>query len=632
MTLSSNSGPSGNSVGREPRGLVRSSALTVAIVTAGIYLLFSCYLAVWAFKNFPLSNTLGAVLLLSVPVLLALLKGVKNGRRFLGKISLRGFMTSVGVAGALILIQSSSIRAGHSYFANFPNDRIEAGQGFNIDSAFHVSIIQSILARGFPSTSQHLEPFLYYHTLSHYGDALVLFATGLDPWESYALLFYAKGTGIVLATLYFSYRVTRDGRENLFWVVTPLVTLTFSNSWGVVISHANWLPMYLLLIASPWMYSVLRKPRIGISDAVFLTAIVVATGLGKISVGFSVAIFVGLVLFLKEPRSSLVVLMGAGWAGFFFIWAGGFGGPSLINNWADAYREVGEEAFSLLGLAGVFVIAYMIGRSRNHIITALAIALSIFINAIVGLFFLRSPLDTAAFFLGLFAVVFLISTQNFLSLGVWARASPREGELARMPATLVALALLLALMPTIAKAPLSPFNPPMKVVDSVFLTNTVSYQWFNNSRAPSQRMSIIRAAVGNELPSGQGVQEPYFSVFARSLAEFMADNSVVSSDALLFLSSEQFEELAASSSLPDSDDVGLLLVALTGVSLVHGMPLFEENWKSSFFGNSAYGDGSSRLPEASVSSTNLCQWNRPVVRVVDFEGPSFSLLCATSKN
>ena len=632
MTLLSDSDFSAKPTRAEDGGSFRSPALTVAIVTAATYLFFSCYLAVLAFKNFSVLSVLSTVLVLAVPVVIALLKDTRNGKRFLGKIGLKGFVTSFGVAGTLILIQSSSIRSGHSFFTNFPNGRIEAGQGFNIDSAFHVSIIQSILARGYPSTSQHLEPFLYYHTLSHYGDALVLFATGLDAWESYALLFFAKSAAIVLATLYFSYRVTRDGRENLFWVVAPLVALTFSNSWGIVISHANWLPMYLLLIASPWMHSVLRKPRIGIWDVIFLTAIVVTTGLGKISVGFSVAIFVGLVLFLREPRRPLIMVMGAGWAGFFFIWAGGFGGPSLISNWADAFREIGEEAFSLVGIALVFLFAYMIGRARNHLIFSLAIVASMAINAIVGLVFLRSPLDTAAFFLGLFAVVFLISTQNLLSLGIWEKRSPREGDMAKMPAALVALALTLASMPTLAKAPLSPFNPPMAVVDSFFLTNTVSYQWFNYSRTPPHQMSILRAATGSELPLDPVIQEPYFSVFERSLAEFLAEDSIASSDALLFLPSEQFEELSARSYLPNSEDLGLLLVAVTGVSLVHGMPDLDQDWKGSFFGNSLYGDDSPRLPEASVTEAVLCQWNRPVIRVEDFEGPSFTLVCAADKS
>lgn len=604
-----------------------TSALTVAVASGLVYIFFACVLAVLAFKNFPLFNVLSAVLLLSFPAVIAFITDIRSSKVFLGKIGPRGIATSFLVATVSILIQSSSIRSGHSFFTNFPNDRIESGEGFNLDSAFHVSIIQSILSRGYPSTGQHLEPFLEYHTLSHYGDALVLWATGLDPWESYALLFFSKSAAIVLATIYFSYRVTRNGREKLFLTVAPVVALIFTNSWTIVISHANWLPMYLVVLASPWMYALTKKTRVTIGDSIILTAIVVVASLGKISVGFSVAVFIGLVLFVKEPRRPLVVLMGMAWAGFFFVWSRGFSGASLIRSWADAFRDVPAEAFSIVGICLVFLLAYKLGGAKHHLGLALAIALSASIHVFVGLFFLRSPLDTAAFFVGLFAIVFLISTQSLLGVGVWERHNLQQREMALMPAAVVALALTLASMPTLAKAPLAPFRPPMAVLDSVFLTNTVSYQWFNHSKPPNERMSIMRAFTGSGLPIVSESREPYFSTFRTSLETFLEEDSINPADALLFLSSEQFEELAQKSEIPNSENLGFLLVAVNGISLIYGMPALDGEWKSSFFGNSRYGQEALRIPATSATEATLCQWNRPVVRIENLERPTFKLYC-----
>lgn len=628
MTSTSSGAESGNRGAPSREAKSESSAVTVAIMTVAVFVLLSGFLAVLAYRNFSVVSAISPLLLLTLPVAVGFWNDARRSLRFLRRISLKDAASSFGLASLLLVIQSSSVRSGANFFANFPNQKIEAGEGFNIDSSFHVSLIQSILARGFPSTGQHLEPLLHYHTLSHYGDALILLVTGLDPWESYALLYFAKAAAIVMATIFFSYRVTRGGRERLFWVVAPLTALIFTNSWGVVISHANWLPMFLLPLVAPRIYEVIQKPRLLAADSIILTLIVVVASLGKVSVGFSIAIFVGLVALMKEPGRPLVYAMGAIWVGFFLIWARGFGGPSLISNWADAFREIPAEAFSLAGLGILLLLAYRTGHGRLSAILGAATLGAMGTNALVGYFFLRSPLDTAAFFSGLFAIVFLITAQHLLGADSWGRYATERNQLRRVSFLATALALLVASAPALAKAPLSPFNPPMSIVDSIYLTNTASYQWFNALAAEPDKMSILTAAMGKRPPADSVMHTTYLDVFGSKLATHLTKNSISPASALLFLSDEQFDELSSHLTLANSENTGFLLVAVTGVSLVHGMPPLDSDWKGSFFGNSDYTEIALRLKQEVAHEVDFCRFDRPVVTVLDLDPLRFETLCS----
>lgn len=92
----------------------------------------------------------------------------------------------------MVLLSGTIPKVYNPYIHTYPLLETELGFGWHQDTAYHVSLIQSILHFGYPSIAQHGIPFNAYHVLSHYVDAVIIFISGVDPYDSYGLLFAFK--------------------------------------------------------------------------------------------------------------------------------------------------------------------------------------------------------------------------------------------------------------------------------------------------------------------------------------------------------------------------------------------------------------------------------------------------------
>lgn len=119
-------------------------------------------------------------------------------------ITLINIFVSILVVLFLIDLGSSFIHPCLDYARTYPLLETELGLNYHRDTVFHVSIIQSILNFGYASTAQHGTPVLNYHVLSHYIDALIIFLTKVDPYDSYGMFFTLK-YGYFFHQLYYFY-------------------------------------------------------------------------------------------------------------------------------------------------------------------------------------------------------------------------------------------------------------------------------------------------------------------------------------------------------------------------------------------------------------------------------------------
>ena len=619
--------PAPSSINLSDRDTSRRNLLAEALWATIIYFLLSVTLTVAAFKNFHVLQIISAAVIITVPTIIAFSVSASRSQARVNKATPKMLARSGVVAIALTLIQASSLRAGYEYFPNFPSEKIQAGGQFVLDSAFHVTIIQNIIARGYPSIGQHLDPYLHYHALSHYFDALIVSAVGLDPWESYGLIYSLKGMAIFSGLIFFSYAAVSRGRERLFWLVAPVTALTLSNSWHIITSHGQWVPIYLLVLSAPWVFDVIHKKKQTLTEYALITLIVVAMSLGKISAGFSFALIVGFYLLISQPRNIRVYALGALWAGFFYVWGTGFQGPNTVTGLADGFRNVPPEAFALLGLILVTYAMHSWTKEVSALRLSFSLGLSLLIISLVSIFLVRSPNDGAFFFMGLFSVAFLMSAQSVLRRQKFAEKAPVPRNSDRFLPMLVITLFVLATTPVIAKAPLSPYNRPISVVDSIYLTNTVTYLWHNALRPATEHLSILEALAGADVATMSELETPFVVRFRNTLATYLESEDLAQSDALLFLSLEDFQTVAEWSNISPEvgEDLGFLITAVTGVSLIHGVSSLEKY--DSFYGMSDYRNDALRIESEEFDKNGTCVWNRPVVYIESLSPIAFGVRC-----
>ena len=198
----------------------------------------------------------------------------------------------------------------------------ELGLGWNHDTAFNVALIQSILNFGYPSTAQNGHPILIYHALSHYIDALILRLTGLEPYDSYGLLFHFKVFLLISSTVLFISAVTRGMSATIYLVsIIFFIPLAIGNGLGIG-SHSLWFSSIFMLITAPYIFSNLFKKNSN-SPTFFcvLLIIIIIIALTKISSAIMLASLFTTFIFIKNPKKLVIYIFGSALIIFFYIWS-----------------------------------------------------------------------------------------------------------------------------------------------------------------------------------------------------------------------------------------------------------------------------------------------------------------------
>ena len=448
----------------------------------------------------------------------------------------------------MFLIQFLGMISWAPYFSNFANHRMGLDQpGFHQDSVFHVAIIQGILNTGRPTTGQHLEPWASYHALSHYVDAIALFFLGLDPWESYALLFFAKGVAISLAVIYFSMKVAQGRPEALFWVTLLIVYPAFTATWHIIGSHAQWFPMILLALVSYRVFVIGTKEHQSWKDYLLLTVLVLVFSFGKVSIGFAFALIVGLWLFFRRPVDLRVFIMGMTWvallAGFSIMWSpDASSGTNFLALWSR-FTLAWPYTFASILVCLVIGFVTWITRAKYGWSLTNALVASALVMVGVVVVFTENPSDVFYFFQGFFSVS-LFLTVAFIAQTLLSESKSIDG-IDSSKSYLIKLlafagALLFAVSPVASKGDISPYSSfnPMLIAPTTISNHT--FLWFNESAQAGERLSLWRAIRSKPIRLEDPAEQPWASRFRNSLHDFIDSEGVSKESPILFLTAEQF--------------------------------------------------------------------------------------------
>jgi hypothetical protein len=288
----------------------------------------------------------------------------------------------------IMMIHLPSLRFT-SYFHVFPLLDTELGLGWHQDSAYHVSVIQSILNIGYPSIGQHGAPLLFYPSLSHHIDAFIILLTGVEPYDSYGLLYHFKKFLLVSSVLVFVAYTFR--RSNIYIIfIAFFLVMPILGELHTLGSHSLWVTSLLLILATPKVFEILIKEgNISAKEYFLIFILVLLLSLGKVSSGFMYAVFVGIALLIKEPKNKLVYALGTGWIIFFLLYSkamhnysssGGHGIDFSHLNTLFKSLQLGASIYMLLIVLMLFT---YFNKNRNNFIVMLSSILSLLVMRLV---------------------------------------------------------------------------------------------------------------------------------------------------------------------------------------------------------------------------------------------------------
>ena len=532
-----------------------------------------------------------------------------------------------------IELKNTIIIKWYDYYHVFPLFETEIGLGWNQDTVFHSSIIQSILNFGYPSIGQHGSPFIAYHVLSHYMDALILLVSNVEVYESYGLFVHFKIFLFISTIVVFLAYVFRNTIGYIFLIILLLVVPIMIGTWHGIGSHGLWFTTILLILSSPKVFNIIIKDESNsIKDFIFLFLLIVIISFGKISTGFAYATFLGIYLWLKQPKNKLVYFLGIAWIGFFLIYKN-----LMIRN----VKETSGLDFSWLNVNAIY--GYITDSSHLHYKIQISIFATIFILIVLSFIFrnkrntlfliatLSSYLillfitrintgfsisDISYFYYGLSSVLILFSLQ-LVSLNI-ENYKEHFFKLTAIDNRLIAISILLSALcltmfysqPKIKAFEIKPrtqIDAKFKKVNKL-LEKSDQFSYKNRLKEPLKRH--LPKEVNRSLSS-----------FRKELNIFMADNGISKQQAVLYISKEIFTKDITKFKGP-SWARGMLIYAITGVPLVNGISKLRKD-----YGYIEYAQDSLWIHKRQFQPDKACALvsSKYIIITNDFFEPSFDL-------
>jgi hypothetical protein len=548
--------------------------------------------------------------------------------------------SSIIVFIILILWLHAPDKWTYSYFRIFPLLDVELGLGWNPDSAFHVSLINSINLFGYPSTGQHGTPLLAYHVLSHYVDALIIKISNIDAWDSYGMFFYFKRVMVLGSIILFIASVCRKREPYVFFLSIVFLTPIILSTWHLVGSHSLWLTSNLVILSSPYVFKILNQEgRLSSNDYMLLMLLIILISFGKISSGFCYSMIIGFSLLLKDRKDYRVYFFGLILLLFFIIYASQFRADIVSTyNIIDLTKILNfiflksPTSYDLLfsNYVLIFILGLLAFFFRLQTLKNLFYVVCFSIVLIVVYFNVASNLtidDKAYFSYGFFSVLIILIYQELVMVF-------QNGRMAKFPlikfvnflpifylktVLLSCILFLLAKLPTAAP---NVFN--IGSFKSWNLTHNLNYQPFEslNLKYANYEISVLEQIGRYPLRDLAGYPNSYYQ-FRDSLLKFMSVVGTTPKTSLLFMPKDIFFQGTQS-----NDGLywarGLFLYAFTGVPLIHGISYPEQKGYGNV--NPFYNNQSVIKTESEFKEVAACSLNKDIVIVESFETRKFSFI------
>jgi hypothetical protein len=503
---------------------------------------------------------------------------------------------------------------GFAEYPFFPLDTIDASELVGKDTIFHVTLMNSIINFGYPSTGLNDAPLFVYHTLSHYLESGISIVSGISPIDTLGLFYGLKIVVLLAGMLFFLYRATKNHSFVYFLLSIALVIPVLTSRWVITWSLSLWLPSFMLLATAFFIYRAINSPKL-LSHRTFIAIGIlgVLLSLGKLSSGFFFMLVVGLHLLFNFAKDRRVYVLGVLWFVFLVVYglavaddrSGSIlGSLGLVERIASTARMVlllgalPRAVFDIYILLAFLAVAFFIFRRKST--RNLLISLSVGFAATCAMQFLQLNFrDIRYFHHGLFFIAFVLAVIDFFQI--------LESE------------------KVVEKFDFRTFwrKPSLMLgVIAVVMTLTVSHAAV---KVPKSLEDVFSIQENEPLvsPSSQG---PQLTRFRAELDTYMSANELTDRSSLLFIPLELWTELAPT--MPDipvqpSWANSLVIYAITGVPLINGV-----FGSSTSYGFSAYGPGDKAIPQSDFLGSDPCRFGKTVIVVKSWSPATFDTQCS----
>lgn len=563
-----------------PRNFCPASIANLSII------LFFCVTVIYSyfvyqhisFSEIILSSTLYLIFLM----VCAFLFGYKV---FIKKISWISMLISVLVTFYLFILMTLPLEVHFAdYFRTFPLLESDLGMGTGLrgwynDTVFHTAVIQNIINFGYPSIGQHGTPLMIYHVATHYFDALISMIVNNDPFDSYTLNSTFKRFVYLSSLLLFIANVSKD--NILFFLLSALVFIPASvGSWHAVISHGLWLPTVIFVLSTPAIFGLLvAQTAMKSPSLLFLFGVVIFISLGKVSLGFMLAAFVGLMLFLQNLTDLRVYLIGVLWLLFFYLFSSNMAIDVPERGWFDPLNLTVDSLFTFLTAEGAYIYmkngyvsffilllcCFLYRTNESYKMLSISVGLIILTYVICHAMLSLGPADKAYFMMATSSVVFNFS---YIYLSKYFTYK-HEKKFRFFRDTILPSLLFLTAAIFLHQSVFNVFKiAPSALSERLRLLNVAPFQIMNNSLLDI-KMTLTRALFS---PSSRGdwyVESGEITSFKNGIKKLLDSNGIENRNALLYIPSDVYAQLPHD--YGSKWAAGMFIYSITGVPLLNAL-------------------------------------------------------------
>ena len=574
---------------------------TLSILALVNFYIFSTIYAVFVYVQFSILEVLYVSIIFLIIFLFLIIIFCPIFFKGNLKLNYSNIFWSVIIFIFLSLVLHSYYEPWEVYYRTFPTLDVDNSLGFHIDSAFHISIINSIKLFGIPSTGLNDVPLIGYHVLSHYVDAFIVKVTGLDAWETYGLFYYFKCLLLLSSLIIFIAVVCENFKFFFLFSIFLLIPIAVSQ-WYAVSSHPLWFVSLIIILSSPQVYKIINNnEHIQIKDFLILSIIIILISFGKISSGFMYGCFLGIIIFFKHFKNPItyffIFLFFIFFIFFIFFYLNfSYTGQININNleknlnnilWLDKFVIQNKYVFLFSALV------FSLFKSNEVILFIVSICLSYLIIYLINILI---EIDTASnfyFFYGLWStsiyfayqiIIKILTSNNKLNNKILeVKVTLFNNKLNNKILVVISLIWILA---QIEATKFNSFNLNNKIINEIkFDFATKPFRHFN--KIDSDHQVNIKRLVLNRDYINFDKYPKYFANINNNLKRFMMLKNLSPKNSLLFVPKEAFYKYGTTA---PNWSIGQLIYAITGVPLVHGLKEPEGPGVHADYGRHVYDD------------------------------------------
>jgi len=508
-----------------------------------------------------------------------------------------------------ILIHQLELRWIISYFQTFP--LFESSN--SPDSSFHLAQIRSIMLTGYPSTGQHDLPFHIYHSLSHYIDAIILKVTSVDPFLSYGLMFFYKQIIFLTSIIFLINKFSKKLKTNFFFFILFFFPLLFISSWHFVASHGLWFVSILLIVLFPAIYETIIKKN-NIKDYIFILFIIIFLSLGKVTLGATVGLLVGICIYIKNYKNLGIYIVAIFIFSFFLLFLNLIG-RNLLDQFNFNIFEILNFALKqkeLISILLVLVLFCVVFKDKNFTIIAISSIISFFIVLSVASN-QEWKSDASYLIFGLRFIYILLALKLTIETLESDKVILKRINFVNLKYLVIFLLIIFCII------------NPIKILqyENVFLLRKNFYFKKESINLNNSLVAILNKSKIFFTRDIRYIAHRKTSLFSfkKRLNTFMQKNNLTSKNSLLFIPKEVFENNIKNSLGKQKNYQGLHIYASTGVPLINSV-----NNAQLTYGFARYSRSSFRMSLDSFVKTDYCNFNKNIIVTLNYRKNKFKLI------